>query len=61
MAKHVSVSDQMVDIFEPEHEIELVRSNDTIWINVDGKCRFRCTQIRPELIKMIDLRDVKHD
>jgi DNA-binding protein YbaB len=50
MAKQVSISDQMVDITQPEHEVEIMYSGGVLWINIDGMCRLRCTQIKPELL-----------
>jgi hypothetical protein len=50
MAQQVSVSEQMVDITRPTQEVEIMYSGGVLWVNVDGVCRLRCTQIRPELL-----------
>jgi hypothetical protein len=50
MAERVNISEQMVDIFRPTQEVEIMYSGGALWINVDGICRLRCTQIKPELI-----------
>jgi hypothetical protein len=40
----------MVDITRPQGEVEIMYSGGVLWVNVDGICRLRCTQIRPELL-----------
>jgi len=44
----ISVGDQMVDATDPDVEVEVMFSNGTLWVNIDGVCRLRCTRIRPE-------------
>jgi hypothetical protein len=50
MAERVSISEQMVDITRPQGEVEIMYSGGVLWVNVDGICRLRCTQIKPELL-----------
>jgi len=61
MAKYVSISEQIIDITEPEQEIEIIISayehdGHVIWVNVDGICRLRVCRVSPEKVRLEDRR-----
>ena len=46
------VSPQMIDIYNPEHEVEVLHTEGRLWVNVDGVCRLRIYGIKPETFKL---------
>lgn len=46
----VSIGNQMVDITGPEVEVEVSYRDGVLWVNVDGICRLRVCQIKPEIL-----------
>jgi len=57
---NVSIGEKMVDIVEPEQEVQVLLSDGpdglTLWVNVDGVCRLRVSQFAESLLKLDDKR-----
>jgi hypothetical protein len=37
----------MIDLAYPDHEVEVMYRDGTLWVNIDGRCRLRCSHIDP--------------
>lgn len=50
----------MIDITAPEHEVEIMITNEIsgqkLWVNVDGICRLRICGITPDTLRIEDKR-----
>lgn len=52
MKTRISVSDQMVDITNPIHEVEVTLTDGKLWVNVDGICRLRVLGIPKNILAL---------
>jgi len=53
---------KMIDIANPEHQVEVlikpsIPGQLTLWVNVDGICQLRITNIKPEIIKLPEISE----
>lgn len=43
---------RMIDIYDPQEEVEIIIRDNKVWINVDGVCRLRVGGIKKELLSI---------
>lgn len=52
MKTTVSIGNQMIDIYNPKQEVEVILRGNTLWVNVDGVCRLRVKPIPKKLLNI---------
>ena len=52
MTSKVSIGNHMIDISDPEIEVEVILLDGRLWVNVDGVCRLRVSNIEPEKLSV---------
>jgi hypothetical protein len=52
MPAHVHSTQQMIDIRDPQEEVEVTLRDGKLWVNVDGICRLRIVGIKTEVLNV---------
>jgi|HubBroStandDraft_4_1064222.scaffolds.fasta_scaffold09099_7 hypothetical protein len=52
MPAHVHSTEQMIDIRDPQEEVEVTLRDGKLWVNVDGICRLRIVGIKTEVLNV---------
>lgn len=47
----------MIDISEPEREVEVIFARKTLWVNIDGACRLRVCRIPDGVRKVLNVTE----